>query len=156
MTILVLVNYFYIEHGKRDDLESLGYIFVYWLKGKLPWQGIQAENKEEKYEKIMQQKISFVPEVLAKGLPIEFQLFLHYTKTIRFEDTPDYNFIKKMFENLMSKNNFEFDYNFDWTLPSHQYDFYVEMRNTTMGKLNFNQEKTTRLSLHKCTFFIQG
>ena len=38
-------------------MESLGYIFLYFLKGKLPWQGMKAETKKEKYAKIMEKKI---------------------------------------------------------------------------------------------------
>jgi len=96
-------------------LESIGYMMIYWLKGKLPWQGLNVENKQEKYQKIMDSKIACVPEILAKGLPIEFQLYLHYSKTLRFEDKPDYNFIQQMFENLFKNEFFDESMNFDWT-----------------------------------------
>ena len=58
-----------IEQSRRDDLEALGYVFVYFLKGHLPWQGTKGNNRQEKYQKILDQKISTPPELLCDGLP---------------------------------------------------------------------------------------
>ncbi|OAF64954.1 hypothetical protein A3Q56_07312, partial [Intoshia linei] len=61
-----------IEQSRRDDLESLGYILIYLLKGSLPWQGLRAANKKQKYEKIHEKKTTTTTESLTKGCPYEF------------------------------------------------------------------------------------
>ena len=58
-----------IEQSRRDDLEALGYIFIYFLKGVLPWQGLRAKTKEHKYEKISDKKLSISIKQLCKGTP---------------------------------------------------------------------------------------
>lgn len=58
------------ELSRRDDLESLAYCFLYFLTGKLPWQGLKAANRNQKYELILEKK-NVEPEVLCRGLPGE-------------------------------------------------------------------------------------
>lgn len=57
------------EQSRRNDIESLLYVFVYFLKGTLPWQGIKAHNKKDKYARIMDIKMSTPAETLCRGLP---------------------------------------------------------------------------------------
>jgi casein kinase I family protein HRR25 len=59
------------ELSRRDDLESLAYCFIYFLTGKLPWQGLKAPNRKKKYELILETKTTMPPEVLCRGLPGE-------------------------------------------------------------------------------------
>ena len=66
------------EQSRRDDLEAIGYMIVYLLKGYLPWQGIKANNKQEKYHKIMEKKMTTPVEVLCKSLPSELFIFFIY------------------------------------------------------------------------------
>lgn len=61
-----------IEQSRRDDLESLGYVLVYFLLSELPWQGMKAKTMKEKYEKIMEKKIATPIESLCKGFPGKF------------------------------------------------------------------------------------
>jgi serine/threonine protein kinase len=107
-----------IEQSRRDDLEAIGYVLIYLIKGYLPWQGIKANNKQEKYHKIMEKKMTTPVEILCKGLPIEFSTYLNYCRTLKFEDKPDYSYLRKMFKELFIREGCELDYMYDWTLQS--------------------------------------
>eukprot|EP01016_Furgasonia_blochmanni_P046517 TRINITY_DN6719_c0_g1_i1.p1 TRINITY_DN6719_c0_g1~~TRINITY_DN6719_c0_g1_i1.p1 ORF type:complete len:280 (-),score=63.68 TRINITY_DN6719_c0_g1_i1:196-930(-) len=103
-------------HG--DDLESLGYVLMYFLRGALPWQNLKANNKKDKYERIMEKKLSTPIDVLCKGFPQEFAQYLTYCRNLRFEDKPDYNYVRNLLRDLFTKSGYEFDYAYDWTLLS--------------------------------------
>lgn len=67
--------FFYIEQSRRDDMESLGYVFMYFLRGSLPWQGLKAATKRQKYERISEKKMSTPIEELCKGFPCKLYIF---------------------------------------------------------------------------------
>lgn len=105
-----------LEQGRRDDLESLGYVMLYLLKGKLPWQGIKTENKKEKNELIMKKKMETSIEVLCEGAPIEFVRYMEYCKNLKFEEKPDYSYLEKLLLDLFGKSGYKWDYEYDWTV----------------------------------------
>jgi len=105
-----------IEQSRRDDLESLGYVLMYFCRGSLPWSGLKAATKKQKYEKIMEKKISTPIDLLCRGYPQEFASFLNYTRGLRFEDKPDYTYLRKLFTMIVQKEGIVFDYMFDWTM----------------------------------------
>ena len=105
-----------IEQCRRDDLESLGYIFVYFCKGSLPWQGLKATTKKQKYDRILEKKLSISTDVLCEGLPIEFKEYLDYCKNLKFDERPDYLFLAKLFKDLSIKLEYHNDHLFDWTM----------------------------------------
>ncbi|XP_051116120.1 uncharacterized protein LOC127241229 [Andrographis paniculata] len=109
-----------IEQSRRDDLESLGFVLMYFLRGSLPWQGLKAGNKKQKYEKISEKKVSTSIEALCRGYPTEFASYFHYCRSLRFEDKPDYAYLKRLFRDLFIHEGFQFDYVFDWTLLKQQ------------------------------------
>lgn len=105
-----------IEQGRRDDLESLGYVLVYFLKGSLPWQNLKAKDKKDKYEKIMEKKLTTALDVLCQDLPPEFITYLAYCRNLKFDEKPDYAFLKKLFKDLFEKLGFEYDNIYDWKI----------------------------------------
>uniref|UniRef100_A0A453EXZ3 non-specific serine/threonine protein kinase n=2 Tax=Aegilops tauschii subsp. strangulata TaxID=200361 RepID=A0A453EXZ3_AEGTS len=109
-----------IEQSRRDDMESLGYVLMYFLRGSLPWQGLKAGTKKQKYEKISERKVATSIEALCRGYPSEFQSFFHYCRSLRFEDSPDYQYLKRLFRDLFIREGFQFDYVFDWTILKYQ------------------------------------
>ncbi|XP_076632303.1 casein kinase I isoform X1 [Colletes latitarsis] len=105
-----------IEQSRRDDMESLGYVLMYFNRGSLPWQGLKAATKKQKYEKISEKKMSTPVEVLCKGFPAEFAMYLNYTRGLRFEESPDYMYLRQLFRILFRTLNHQYDYTFDWTM----------------------------------------
>ena len=106
-----------IEQSRRDDIESLGYILVYFMTGRLPWQGIKAIDSKEKYEKIKDKKIATTLDSLCYGLPKEVQMFLEYAKKLKFEDKPHYSNLRNLIKEMAIKNSIDFNYNkFDWII----------------------------------------
>ncbi|KAG5407239.1 hypothetical protein IGI04_013358 [Brassica rapa subsp. trilocularis] len=110
---------FLAEQSRRDDLESLGYVLMYFLRGSLPWQGLKAGTKKQKYDRISEKKVSTPIEVLCKSYPQEFVSYFQYCRSLRFEDKPDYSYLKRLFRDLFIREGYQFDYVFDWTALKH-------------------------------------
>jgi serine/threonine protein kinase len=107
-------NHLGIQQSRRDDLESLIYILIYFYNGKLPWQGLKTKTKNKKYKRIMEKKLATSIDYLCKGLPMEFISFLEYTRYLRFADKPDYDYLIELFKNVSKKNGFTIDKQYDW------------------------------------------
>jgi len=96
-----------VEQSRRDDLESLGYVLLYFLRGSLPWQGLKAATKKQKYEKISEKKMATPPEVLCKGFPAEFAQYFRYVRALRFDDRPDHSYLRKLLRDLFAREGEE-------------------------------------------------
>jgi len=105
-----------VEQSRRDDLESLGYVLMYFNRGSLPWQGLKAPTKKQKYDKISEKKISTSVELLCKGYAAEFAMYLNYCRSLHFEDRPDYSYLRKIFRDLFVREGYKYDAMFDWTI----------------------------------------
>lgn len=103
-----------VEQSRRDDLESLCYVLLYFFKGKLPWQGLKISNRTERFIKINEIKREFKAEMACKGLPKEYEDFYRYVKNLEFEEHPDYYFMKNCFKLIILKMNTTNDGMFSW------------------------------------------
>jgi len=104
------------EQSRRDDLEALGHVFIYFLKGGLPWQGLKAATNKQKYEKIGEKKQTTAIKDLCEGYPEEFNKYLSYVRNLGFEDTPDYDYIRDLFTQALKNTGEVADGMYDWML----------------------------------------
>jgi hypothetical protein len=93
-------NHLGVEQSRRDDLESIGYVLVYFLKGSLPWQGLKAKNAQKKYRLILEKKQSVSIAQLCQGCPSQFAEFLAYSRSLKFDAKPDVPYLRKLFRDL--------------------------------------------------------
>lgn len=109
-----------IEQSRRDDIESLCYVLIYLLKGGLPWQGIEALTRREKFERIAEKKFAVSVDVLCEGIPKEFSMLLNVARKLDFEDEPDYFSYRMMFRDLLVRYEYIYDGQFTWNLLKYQ------------------------------------
>lgn len=107
------------EQSRRDDLESLGYVWMYFLRGSLPWSGIPAKTTEEKMRKITEVKKATSLESLCRGFPHEFIYYLNTVRNLEFTEEPEYSEYRKMFRDLFIRQGFLYDKVYDWSDSSH-------------------------------------
>lgn len=105
------------EQSRRDDLESIGYILMYLLRGILPWQNIKAV-KTDKYTLIGQRKKMIITEQLCHGFPVEFSTYLNLVKALDFEEEPKYSEYRHMFKALFDRLGYSYDNIYDWHLKN--------------------------------------
>ena len=104
-----------VEQSRRDDMEAIGYMLVYFMKGgKLPWMGLKIDEIRERYKMIGHKKEEINTTKLCAGIHREFGTYLRYIKTLKFTDKPDYNYLRNLFRNCLLTNKWSEDDVFDW------------------------------------------
>ena len=130
------------EQGRRDDMEALGYVLMYFLKGNLPWQGLKINKREDRYRKIYEKKKETTAEELCKGFPKEFCEFVKYTRKLEFEEEPDYDYLRNLLKQVMKDKNYEMDYIYDWVEDK---KIIGENRTTTAEIITANQSNFSNI-----------
>jgi casein kinase I family protein HRR25 len=125
-------------------MESLGYVMLYFCRGSLPWQGLKAATKKQKYDRIMEKKMTTPTEVLCRGFPNEFAIYLNYTRSLRFDDKPDYSYLRKIFRDLFVREGFQYDYVFDWTVYKYQKQANITDERKKLDKKKEEEEDRAR------------
>lgn len=101
------------EQSRRDDLEAMGYVLMYFYWGSLPWQSVKAPSKKERNDKILETKMS--ERFTSDHIPGEFITFLNYCRSLRFEDAPDYSYLRQLLRDIFVFS-WRYDFVFDWMM----------------------------------------
>lgn len=148
------------EQSRRDDLESLGHVFFYFLRGSLPWQGLKAPNNKLKYEKIglTKQKLNPTELLINDALPEQFATYLNYARSLKFEEDPDYDYLINLMDQVLIDNNLVDDGHYDWMdlNKGHGWDININRRANLHGygnpnpkhKQNHNQNGNSNRNYH--------
>jgi len=114
-------NHLGVEQSRRDDLESIAYVLVYFLKGSLPWQGLKAKNAQKKYRLILEKKQSVSIAQLCQGVPGQFAEFLNYARSLKFDAKPDVPYLRKLFRDLYHSQGCGAGKTWDWDPVDSEY-----------------------------------
>ncbi|KAJ3443759.1 casein kinase 1-like protein [Anaeramoeba flamelloides] len=141
-----------IEQSRRDDLEGMGYVLIYFYKGSLPWQGLHAPNKKHKYKLICEKKINTDLKSLCKNVPIEFYKYFTYCRQLIFDEKPDYSYLRKLFRDLFIREGYAFDYYYDWAALQYenngfkfQKKFLMKNQNAYRNRIPINKFSPTKV-----------
>lgn len=91
-------------------------MFLYFLRGSLPWQGLKARDQTQRDDLILEKKKTISTAVLCDGLPTEFAIYFDHIRSLNFDETPSYAHLRKVFDNLFAREGFERDHVYDWTI----------------------------------------
>ncbi|KAJ3480353.1 hypothetical protein NLI96_g8406 [Meripilus lineatus] len=104
-----------MECSRRDDLESLAYMLIYFMRGTLPWRKLKGQSTTETWDLIKAKKIE-TASLLTIGLPPEFEIFYTYVRGLEFGDLPDYEGLRGLLRGLAEREGIEYDGEFDWVV----------------------------------------
>lgn len=130
------------SQSRRDDLESIGYMLIYFLTGHLPWQDLGGKNQLEKYRKIGDKKCQTSIAALCKNIPKEFADYLKYVRGLKFEKTPDYNHLRGLFKKVFEREGYTQDLKFDWMVSSKETGRSASDVSTEIRETRINSRET--------------
>ncbi|QDS76400.1 bifunctional choline kinase/ethanolamine kinase cki1 [Venturia effusa] len=136
------------EQSRRDDLEALGHVFMYFLRGGLPWQGLKAATNKQKYEKIGEKKQTTAIKDLCEGFPEEFNKYLSYVRNLGFEDTPDYDYLRELFTQALKNTGEVEDGEYDWMKLNNGKGWEAMKSHPAAAHLNHGLPNSSQRELH--------
>ena len=114
-------NHLGIEQSRRDDLEAIGYVLVYFAKGRLPWQGLKAKSAHKKYKLILDKKQEISIAQLCHGCPAQFAEYLSYCRSLKFDASPNVAYLRRLFRDLYVQSGYDINHlqsnDWDWMVP---------------------------------------
>lgn len=131
-----------IQQSRRDDLESISYMMIYFYKGKLPWQNIPAKDKRDKLKKTYDKKKDTTFDELCEGCPKEFKQIIKYIRKLGYKETPDYSFIKYMLNKVRKRNKILNDGKYDWDTDKDTDSSQITMKEELENIKNIKIQKT--------------
>ncbi|KAJ3086173.1 casein kinase I [Quaeritorhiza haematococci] len=102
------------ELSRRDDLESLAYVMIYFLKGCLPWDVVKNHESKRGMRRIGRMKRKMGVLELCNGLPEGFASFLAYVRGLQFDQTPDYDYLRRSLNRVLEEIGQKNDQIYDW------------------------------------------
>ena len=131
-----------LQMTRRDDMESIGYMLIHLIKGTLPWIILEESPFSEKYEKVYKIKANISNEELCKDLPIEMCKYMEYVKSLKYEEDPNYEYLRQLFFSILRKMNEKFDLHFSWSKEiTVKKDYFSQMKPLR----NFNKTPFSKL-----------
>ena len=103
-----------IEPSRRDDLESLGYMLIYLYTQNLPWYNVNCKNCLEISKKIYEIKKLISIKMICEDTPKEMNEYLTYVKSLKFDEEPNYDYLRGLFEFRLLKLYNTKSINFSW------------------------------------------
>ena len=139
------------EQGRRDDMESLGYVLMYFLRGNLPWQGLKLYKGDDRYKRIYEVKKNTSAEELCAGYPRQLCEYIRYTRNLTFEQEPNYDYLKQLIYDIMNKYEYNLDFLFDWGINKNKTKLAKKINNNNndINKTNDNYLATNNIIENK-------
>lgn len=116
-----ITNHEGIEQSRRDDLESLAYVLIYFVKGSLPWQGAPEQSRDAeggKYAKVLNRKKAESVATLCADLPSEFAELLTHARALKFDEVPDYTMLRDLLRKAFTRLGYVRDGVYDWSVST--------------------------------------
>jgi serine/threonine protein kinase len=132
-----------VEQSRRDDLEAIGHMLLYFLRGALPWSGLDAKTKQDKYRKICEKKQETPLPELCAGFPKAFEEYLSLSRNLQFTERPDYQRMYDSFQNVRESEGHPADYDYEWMTNVDTKDF-VPLVKTKFKQPDAPEEKKVK------------